>query len=55
MSDHKANQAFYEWEQAQYGDNSPLSDDDRILWVKGYKEGVMALFEYAVKNIGGGV
>jgi hypothetical protein len=52
MSDQKANQAFYEWEKSQYGDNSPLSDDDRILWVKGYKAGVMALFEYAVTNMG---
>jgi len=50
MSDQKANEAFYEWEKSLYGDNSPLSDDDRLLWVQGYKVGVMALFEYAVKQ-----
>jgi hypothetical protein len=55
MSDQKANEAFYKWEQSQYGNDSPLSDDDRILWVKGYKEGVMALFEYACNNMRGGV
>lgn len=53
MSDHKANEAFYEWERIQYGEDSPLSDDDRILWVQGYKAGVMALFEYAVNHTHG--
>ena len=55
MTEQHANQAFYKWEQAQYGNNSPLSDDDRILWVKGYIEGVMQLFEHACKNMGGSV
>ena len=32
----KANAAFYEWEEAHYGDESDLSDDDRMLWVEGY-------------------
>ena len=32
----KANEAFYEWETAHYGDESDLSDDDRMLWVEGY-------------------
>jgi hypothetical protein len=52
MSDYKGNDAFYEWEQSKYGDNSPLTDDDRILWVEGYKEGVLALFNHAVKQGG---
>lgn len=33
---HKAAHAFYAWEKEQYGDNSPLSDDDRIMWMRGY-------------------
>ena len=49
-TDYKGNDAFYEWEQSKYGDASPLSDNDRLLWVEGYKAGVMALFEYAVKH-----
>jgi hypothetical protein len=51
-TDYKGNEAFYKWEKEQYGGNSPLSDDDRLLWVQGYKEGVLALFEYAVKQGG---
>ena len=31
----KANAAFYEWER-DYGDESDLSDDDRMIWVEGY-------------------
>ena len=31
----KANAAFYEWEK-DYGDESDLSDDDRMIWVEGY-------------------
>jgi len=50
MSDPKANEAFYEWEQSQYGGNSYLSDNDRLLWIQGYKAGVLALFEYAIKH-----
>jgi hypothetical protein len=52
MMNKKANEVFYEWEQSKYGDNSPLSDDDRILWCEGFKEGVMHLFEHAVKQGG---
>lgn len=55
MTEQHATQAFYKWEQEQYGDNSPLSDYDRILWVKGYIEGTMQLFEYTCKSFGGGV
>jgi hypothetical protein len=52
MLDKQANEAFYEWEQSQHGDKSPLSDDDRILWCEGFKEGVKHLFEYVAKNGG---
>ena len=31
----KANEAFYKWER-DYGDESDLSDDDRMIWVEGY-------------------
>jgi hypothetical protein len=31
-----ATEAFYEWEQGRYNGNSPLSDDDRIVWMQGY-------------------
>lgn len=32
----KANEAFYKWEALEYGDDSELSDDDRMIWVEGY-------------------
>lgn len=28
--------AFYEWEKELYGNNSPLSDEDRLAWMRGY-------------------
>ena len=31
----KANEAFYKWEK-DYGEESDLSDDDRMIWVEGY-------------------
>ena len=31
----KANEAFYKWER-DCGDESDLSDDDRMIWVEGY-------------------
>ena len=31
----KANEAFYKWER-DYGEESDLSDDDRMIWVEGY-------------------
>jgi hypothetical protein len=31
----KANAAFYEWER-DFGEESDLSDDDRMIWVEGY-------------------
>ena len=37
------NNIFYEWEKAIYGDNPcdyVLSDDDRILWISGYRQGI---------------
>jgi hypothetical protein len=53
ISDQKANQAFYEWEQSEYKEGyTPLSDYDRVLWVEGYKAGVEALFTYAIKQGG---
>jgi len=42
---------FYEWEQSRYGDESPLSDDDKALWIQGYKEGMMALFEGFIERV----
>ena len=32
----KANEAFYKWEALEYGDDSELSDDDRMVWIEGY-------------------
>lgn len=52
MTEQYANQQFYEWEASQYGDNSPLSDEDRILWVKGYLQGVGHLFDKFCKPTG---
>lgn len=52
MLDKQANEAFYKWEQSLFGDKSPLSDSDRILWCDGFKEGVKHLFEYVAKNGG---
>lgn len=31
-----ANEKFYEWEKQLFGDHSPLTDDDRLLWIAGY-------------------
>lgn len=31
----KANEAFYLWERDS-GEESDLSDDDRMIWVEGY-------------------
>jgi len=33
---HEAAHAFYAWEKSKYGDHSPLSDDDRIMWMQGF-------------------
>lgn len=33
---YEANQAFYEWELKSWGNESPLSDTDRIIFVTGY-------------------
>jgi hypothetical protein len=33
-----SDQSFEIWEENQYGDNSPLSDNDRWLWTEGYRE-----------------
>ena len=32
----EANEAFYKWEQRLFGDVTPLSDNDRNLFVTGY-------------------
>jgi len=32
----EANEAFYKWEAKLFGDTSPLSDNDRNLFVTGY-------------------
>jgi hypothetical protein len=39
----EANEKFYEWESFKFGNKSPLSDDDRLLWIEGY------MFGYASK------
>jgi hypothetical protein len=31
----KATEAFYKWER-DFGEESDLSDDDRMIWVEGY-------------------
>ena len=46
--EHYANQEFYRWEKAQYGDNSPLSDNDREVWVKGYLWAQEKMLNFAV-------
>ena len=36
---HYANEQFYAWEKAKYGDNPcdyVLSDEDRLIWVAGF-------------------
>ena len=33
---HEAAHAFYQWEAATYGTDSPLSDYDRDTWMQGY-------------------
>jgi hypothetical protein len=33
---YEATQAFYEWEEVKYSGTSPLSDDDRHIWIQGY-------------------
>jgi hypothetical protein len=35
----EANEVFYEWEQKLFNGESPLSDDDRGLFVTGYVMG----------------
>lgn len=32
----EAQQAFYAWEQKTYGNNTPLSDYDKEIWIQGY-------------------
>jgi hypothetical protein len=32
----EANEAFYKWEEKLFNGNSPLSDNDRNLFVTGY-------------------
>jgi hypothetical protein len=32
----EANEAFYKWEQKVFGDDTPLSDNERNLFVTGY-------------------
>jgi len=32
----EANEAFYKWEAKLFGDDTPLSDNDRNLFVTGY-------------------
>ena len=36
---YEANKAFYAWETKSFGDNSPISDDGRLLWVAGFMAG----------------
>lgn len=44
-------ESFYKWEQSRYGDDSPLSDDDRELWIQGYNAGILALFEGFIERV----
>lgn len=32
----ESSHAFYEWEELRYSGNSPLSDDDKNIWMQGY-------------------
>ena len=32
----ESSHAFYEWEELRYSGNSPLSDDDKQIWMQGY-------------------
>jgi hypothetical protein len=32
----EANEAFYKWEHKLFGDDTPLSDNERNLFVTGY-------------------
>ena len=32
----ESSHAFYEWEELRYSGNSPLSDDDKHIWMQGY-------------------
>jgi hypothetical protein len=50
MNEQYATKMFYEWEQEKYGDNSPLSDQDRIVWVQGYLRGLEVLFNHLAKG-----
>jgi len=45
------NEHFYKWEKEKYGDDSPLSDADRELWIEGCKEGMLALFEGFIERV----
>ena len=40
---YEANNAFYIWETMKYGDNSPLSDADRELWIHAFSQGYRSL------------
>lgn len=42
----EGNTAFYEWEKSIYGENSPLSDHDREMFISGYAQ-------YYLINLGG--
>ena len=33
---HNAAHAFYAWEKTTYGDDTPLSDEDRLMWMRGF-------------------
>ena len=33
---HNARDKFYEWESDKYGQDTPLSDDDKDIWIEGY-------------------
>ena len=36
MNDDDGNELFYEWEFDIYGQDTPLSDDDKSTWIEGY-------------------
>lgn len=47
----EANEKFYEWERFEFGNKSPLSDDDRRLWIEGYMFGYAIGTDNAEKKI----
>lgn len=47
MNEQIATTQFYKWEQKKYGDNTPLSDYDREIWVAGYLQAMDNFYKAA--------